>query len=52
MSLAVNVLKKCPKISDPTERHDTELNLIDFNVTLAENCCRADFSSVLDRSTG
>ena len=32
---AVSVLKSGPKISDPTKRHDNELNLFDFNGTLA-----------------
>ena len=48
MSLVVKVLRKSPKISDTTQRHDTELNLFDINRTLAKNCCRLDFSSVLD----
>ena len=30
-----NVLKSGPKISDPTKRHDTQLNLFDINGTLA-----------------
>ena len=31
MRSAVNVLKKDPNISDPTERHETKLNLFDVN---------------------
>ena len=34
MWLAFYVLKSGPKISDPTERHDTQLNLFDINGTL------------------
>ena len=31
MCCAVNVLKRAPKISDPTKRHDTQLNFFDMN---------------------
>ena len=31
---SVNVVKKCPKISDPTKRHDTQLDCFDINGTL------------------
>ena len=49
---AVNVLKSGPKISDPTKRHDNQLNLFDINGALAWKCCCADFHSVLDPLTG
>ena len=32
---AVNLLKKCSKISDPTKRHDEQLHLFDINGTVA-----------------
>ena len=48
----VNGLRKCPKTSDPTKRHDTQLNLFDINEKLTEKCCSADFSSVFDPLTG
>ena len=31
----VNVLRKCSKISDPTKKHNTQLNLFDINGTTA-----------------
>ena len=49
---AVNVLKSCPKISDPTKRHDNQLNLFHINRTLAWKCCCADLSSVLELLAG
>ena len=52
MSLAVNVLKNGPKISDATKRDETLLNLFDINGTLVYKCCCADLSSVLDPLTG
>ena len=52
MRWAVNVLKKCPNISDPTKRHERQLNFFDINEKLAKKYCRADFSSVLDPLTG
>ena len=52
MCWAVNVLKKCPNISDPTKRHERQLNFFDINEKLAKKYCRADFSSVLDPLTG
>ena len=35
MWFVVNVFKSNPEISDPTERHDTQLNLLYVNGTLA-----------------
>ena len=35
MSSAINVVKSGFKISDPTKRHDTQLNLFDISGTLA-----------------
>ena len=35
MSSEVNVLKIGPKISDPTNGHDTQLNFFDIKETLA-----------------
>ena len=52
MSLAVNVWKSCPKISDPIKRDDTQLNLFDINETLAKKFCCADFTTVLELLTG
>ena len=49
---AVNVLKKCPMISDQAKRHDTQLNFSDINGILAQKSCRADFTSVLDPLKG
>ena len=46
------MLKSAPKISDPTKRHEKQLNLFDVNGTLAEKCWHADFSSVLDTLKG
>ena len=40
----VNVLKKCPKISDLTKTHVSQLNLFDINGNLARRCCLLDFS--------
>ena len=48
---AINVPKKCPKISYLTKRHHTELSLVDINQTLGSKFCRADFSSVFDPLT-
>ena len=48
---AVNVLKGGPKISDPTKRHNTQVNLFGANGILGWKCCRADFSRVLDHLT-
>ena len=31
---ALNLIKSCPKIADPTKRHDTQLNFFDINGTL------------------
>ena len=50
--IGVKVLKKCPKILNPTKAHDVQLNLLDINRTLAWKGCRADFSSVLEPLTG
>ena len=33
--IGVKVLKKCPKILNPTKAHDVQLNLLDINGTLA-----------------
>ena len=48
----MNVLKASPKISNPTNRHDTQLNLFDIKGILAQKCCCADLGSVLDPLTG
>ena len=48
---AVKVLKSCPKISDPTKRDDTQLNLFHINETLVWKCCRTDLRSALDPLT-
>ena len=37
-------VEKGPKISDPTKRRDTQLNLFDINGILALKCCCADLS--------
>ena len=39
------MLKSAPKISDSTQRHDTQLNFFDINGILAQKYYFADFSS-------
>ena len=48
---AINVLKSGPNISDPSKSYDTQVNLFDINGRFEWNCCRADFSIVLDPLT-
>ena len=50
--IGVKVLKKCPKILNPTKTHDIQLSLFDINGKLAKKYSRAGFSSVLDALTG
>ena len=52
MWLGVNVVKIGPKISNPTNTHNTRLNLFDINITLAWRCYRGDFCSVLNPLIG
>ena len=48
---AVNMSKSGPRISDPTKRHDTQLNFFNINGKSAKKCCLEDFSSVSDHLT-